>query len=90
MRESKLQSKIIEDLELYGWEVLKMMKGNKAGWPDVFAFRNKITVFIEVKSQEEEADDLQKYVHRKLRDQGFQVYVIDSWESYLEIVKKIK
>ncbi len=85
IRESRLQAKIINDLELSGWEVLKMMKGNKSGWPDVFAFKNKIAVFIEVKKKGEVADDLQKYVHRRLEAQGFQVFVIDTWESYLQI-----
>lgn len=61
------------------------MKGNKAGWPDVFAFRNGTTVFIEVKREGEEADDLQKHVHRVLQDKGFHVFVIDTWELYLEI-----
>lgn len=84
-QESKLQSKIIEDLELHGWEVLKMMKGNRAGWPDIFAFRDKVTIFIEAKSEGEEAKDLQKYVHRRLRAQGFKVFVIDTWEQYLSL-----
>ena len=90
MRESKLQSKIIDDLKLYGWEVLKMMKGNEAGWPDIFAFKNKVTVFIEVKKQGKEAENLQQYQHRRLQAQGFQVFVIDTWEQYLEIKQHLK
>jgi Holliday junction resolvase len=85
MRESRLQSKIINDLKLYGWEVLKMMKGNEAGWPDIFAFKNKVTVFIEAKKPGEEAKELQKYIHRRLEAQGFQVFVIDTWEQYMQI-----
>lgn len=83
--ESKLQRKIIQDLELSGWEVNKVMKSNKAGWPDVEAFRNKITIFIETKSEGKKAKPIQKYQHRKLRAQGFQVFVIDTWEMYLRI-----
>lgn len=85
MRESKLQSKIISDLELCGWEVNKVMKSNKNGWPDVEAFKNKMTIFIETKSEGKDAKPLQKYQHRKLRDQGFLVFVIDTWEEYLLI-----
>lgn len=83
--ESKLQRKIIQDLELDGWEVNKVMKSNKAGWPDLEAFRNKITIFIETKSQGKKAKPLQKYVHRRLRAQGFSVFVIDTWDAYLSV-----
>jgi Holliday junction resolvase len=83
--ESKLQRKIIQDLELSGWEVNKVMKSNKAGWPDLEAFRNKITVFIETKSKGKKANPLQKYQHRKLEAQGFQVFVTDTWECYMQI-----
>jgi hypothetical protein len=48
MRESDLQAKIITDLELDGWLVIKMMKLNKAGWPDLLAGRNKITISTSV------------------------------------------
>jgi Holliday junction resolvase len=81
--ESKLQRKIIQDLELDGWEVNKVMKSNKAGWPDLEAFRNKITIFIETKSRGKKAKPIQEYVHRRLRAQGFSVFVIDTWDAYL-------
>jgi Holliday junction resolvase len=85
MRESEVQAKIINDLELSGWEVNKVMKSNRAGWPDVEAFKNKITVFIETKATGKKARPLQRYIHRKLESQGFQVFVIDTWEFYLQI-----
>lgn len=83
MKESKLQSKIIKDLRLYGWEVHKVIKSSRSGWPDVEAFKNKVTIFIETKGVEKEARELQKQVHRMLEAQGFQVFVIDTWELYL-------
>lgn len=83
--ESQLQRKIINDLELNGWEVHKVLKSSRAGWPDLEAFRDKMTIFIETKSQGKEARPLQKYQHGKLRAQGFQVFVIDNWEQYLGI-----
>lgn len=85
MTESELQSKIMKDLDLSGWETHKIMKSSKAGWPDVEAFKNKRTVFIEVKSRKKKARPLQGYRHRKLIDQGFDVFVVDTWEQYLQI-----
>lgn len=85
MKERDLQAKIIENLELSGWEVNKVIKSNKSGWPDVEAFRNKVTVFIETKTTGKEAKKLQLYRHRRLRAQGFLVFVIDTWEDYILI-----
>lgn len=85
MRESKLQSKVIKDLELLGWVVHKVIKSSKSGWPDIEMYKNKISMFIETKGVEKEARKLQQYRHRILRDQGFNVYVVDTWESYLQI-----
>lgn len=83
LRERDLQAKIIEDLELNGWEVNKVMKSNKAGWPDIEAFRDKVTIFIETKSFKKKARPLQEYRHGKLRKQGFNVFVINTWDGYL-------
>lgn len=85
MKERDLQAKIIENLELSGWEVNKVIKSNKSGWPDVEAFRNKVTVFIETKTTGKEAKKLQLYRHRRLRAQGFLVFVVDTWEDYILI-----
>jgi Holliday junction resolvase len=85
MKERDLQAKIIENLELSGWEVNKVIKSNKSGWPDVEAFKNKVTVFIETKTTGKEAKKLQLYRHRKLKAQGFMVFVIDTWEEFILI-----
>lgn len=84
MGESKLQARIINDLELHGWEVVKIIRCNKSGWPDVQAYKNNIAVFIECKDINKEAKPLQLFRHNKLRKQGFIVAVIDTWEGYLE------
>jgi Holliday junction resolvase len=83
--ESKLQAKIIHDLKSEGWLVNKIMLCSNQGWPDVEAYRQRRIIFIEVKSKGKKAAPLQEYRHKQLRDQGFEVYVIDSWEIYLNI-----
>lgn len=85
MKERDLQAKIIENLELSGWEVNKVIKSNKSGWPDVEAFRNRMTVFIETKTTGKDAKKLQLYRHSRLRAQGFLVFVIDTWEDFILI-----
>jgi Holliday junction resolvase len=82
--ESKLQKKIIADLEKSGWIVHKVTS-SKPGWPDLEAFCNNVALFMEIKSKGKKARKLQEYRHNILRDQGFDVFVIDSWEKYLAI-----
>jgi len=83
--ESKLQKRIISQLESEGFLVLKVILCNKSGWPDLQILKNKKSVFIEVKDKGEEAEPLQVFRHETLRDQGFNVWVVDSWDCYLEI-----
>lgn len=83
--ESKLQRKIRLDLEKNGWEVVKIIICSKPGWPDLQAYKNKRTIFIEAKAPKKSAEPLQEYRHDKLRDQGFEVYVTRTWEEYKAI-----
>lgn len=85
MAEARLQSKIIKDLQKIGWLVVKVKLCNLNGHPDVVAYKASKTVFIEVKDEGEDAEPLQKHVHQQIRNQGFNVYVIDTWELYLSI-----
>lgn len=82
--ESKLQKKIRSDLEKSGWIVHKVTS-SKPGWPDLEAFKKKRVIFLEAKSAGKVARPLQKYRHDLLIKQGFDVFVIDSWEQYVAI-----
>lgn len=86
--ESKLQKKIIRDLKKSGWIPLKIVLCNLPGFNDIIALKNKQAVFIECKDEEEEAEKLQEYRHSLLRKQGFLVFVIDTWEQYLQIKRQ--
>jgi Holliday junction resolvase len=75
MSEQQIQSKIIKQLEADGWYVLKIIKSNKNGIPDIVAFRNNEFQFIEVKTEKGVLSELQKYRIKELQDLGFKVYV---------------
>lgn len=83
--ESKLQKKIIRDLKLLGWIPLKVVLSNMPGFNDIVAFKNKKTVFIEAKDEGKKAEPLQEYRHNILKQHGFNVFVIDTWEDYILI-----
>lgn len=75
MKEQLIQSKIIKQLEADGWYVLKLIKTNKNGIPDIVAFRNNEFQFIEVKTEKGVLSELQKYRIKELENLGFKVYV---------------
>lgn len=87
--ESRLQRKIIDDLEKDGWIVVKIKLCNLNGFPDLMALKNGNVFFIEVKDEGEEAEPLQDVRHQMLRDQKFYVFVIDTWEKYLSIKQRL-
>lgn len=76
MRESQLQSQIINLLEKEGWLVVKIIQTNKNGWPDLQIHRFGITIFIEVKTEKGKLSKLQEYRHKQLQDAGFYVFTI--------------
>ena len=84
--ESKLQSKIIKSLELDGWIVVKTIHLSKNGFPDIFAFKNSRTIFIEVKSKKGIRSELQKYRIEQLTKQGFLAFFCDDFDQFKQII----
>lgn len=75
MLESKLQSKIIKQLESDGYYVLKLIRTNKNGIPDLLALKSNEVYFIEVKSEKGVLSELQKYRINELQEFGFKVEI---------------
>lgn len=78
MLESIIQSKTIKVYQLHGWLVVKIISCTKAGWPDLQAHRNGVTVFIETKAPGKKPRPLQLHRHKQLQDAGFTVFVFNS------------
>lgn len=85
MLESKIQSKIIKKLEAEGWYVIKLIRTNKNGIPDLIAFRDKEFMFIEVKQPNGVLSELQKCRIEELKYHGFTVKI---WTDYNEEFNK--
>jgi Holliday junction resolvase len=80
--ESKLQARIVSDLEERGYYVVKVTLCNKPGHPDLTAYKDRVSNFIECKAPGKVATKLQEYRHEQLRKQGFNVWVVSNWEEY--------
>ena len=86
MEEQKLQTKIISDLNKRGWIVVKTITLSKAGFPDVFAFKNGHAIFFEVKAKNGVRSKLQQYRISQLQAEGFTAEFVDDYDNYLNII----
>ena len=77
--EQQIQKRITTKLEQEGYFVLKIIKANKNGYPDLIAIKNNITTFVEVKRPTGKLSELQKVRIKELRDLGINVKV---WYDY--------
>lgn len=76
MTEQQIQSNRIKQLEKEGYYVLKLIKTNKNGIPDLLALHpTKGVLFCEVKTPTGIVSDLQKFRLDELRKHGFSVEV---------------
>jgi hypothetical protein len=87
MRESKIEKEFKKEAEKNGWWCLKMRVVNHAGFPDRVLLRHPGVVrFVEVKAPGKTLRPLQKFVFKKLKNLGFDCYVLDCIESIDEII----
>lgn len=71
MSEATYQKKLIKELEAEGYYVLKLIKTNKNGIPDLVALKPDDVKFIEVKGKLTKVSELQKYRIKELKKLGF-------------------
>ena len=77
--EQAIQKKIITQLENQGYFVLKLIKCNKNGYPDLIAVKENETIFIEVKRPDGVLSELQKVRIKELRSRNINVKI---WQGY--------
>jgi Holliday junction resolvase len=78
MTEQKIQSKRIKQLEADGYYVIKLVKTNKNGIPDILAIpKGANVIFSEIKTKKGVLSPLQEYRLKELSDLGFLTEVYD-------------
>ena len=71
MTEQQIQKKRIEELESQGYYVIKLVKTNKNGIPDLIAIPpNSDVLFSEVKKPNGKLSKLQEYRLKELKEYG--------------------
>ena len=76
MTEQKIQKKRIDQLESEGYYVIKLIKINKNGIPDLIAVRGDGSIlFSEIKTEKGRVSKLQEYRLKELNDNGFKTEI---------------
>jgi Holliday junction resolvase len=75
MKEQQIQTKRIKQLEAEGYYVLKLIKTNKNGIPDIIAIKEGEVLFSEVKTPTGKLSEVQKYRIKELESYGFKTEV---------------
>ena len=76
MTEQQIQSKRIKDLEAQGYYVIKLIRTNKNGIPDLLAIPpNSDVLFSEVMRPGQKPSKLQEYRMKELNEHGIKTEV---------------
>jgi Holliday junction resolvase-like predicted endonuclease len=76
MKESQIQSKKIKELEAQGYYVIKLIKTNRNGIPDLIAIPpDSDVLFVEVKGPTGKLSSLQEYRIKELADKNIKTEV---------------
>jgi len=76
MKESVIQSKKIKELEAQGYYVIKLIKTNKNGIPDLIAIpKGSDVLFIEVKGPKGKTSPLQDWRMEELKQHELKVEI---------------
>ena len=80
--EQKIQKQIIDYCHSLGYLVIKTIKTNMNGCPDLIILKDGVTIFCEVKRQGGVIAELQKYRQKQLTEQGFKSFFAFSLEDF--------
>nr|DAE54698.1 MAG TPA: Nuclease [Caudoviricetes sp.] len=73
-------SKYVENI---GGMAVKLLSQFLRGLPDrMYLLKSGVVIFVEFKSTGKKPTKIQGYIHKRIRDLGFPVLVVDSVETY--------
>lgn len=92
IRESEkvIERKLAEITKLNGGMCIKLLSFHINGLPDrLCIFPRAKLVFVETKTTGEKPRAIQVFMHKKLRQMGFRVEVVDTAEQVVELIEDI-
>jgi len=85
---SLFQRKIIKEYEKQGFLVLKNIRLNKSGFPDLQCLKDGKTFWIECKEKNDRLSELQKLRIDQLIDEGFEAICLQDEKGIIYPIKK--
>lgn len=91
MSEALLQNYLIKQAKANGIYARKLVAVGNTGFPDVMIAFNNHAVFIELKNPNGKGELSKKQIREiaRLRDQGMNVYIVDSYEAVDEVIRNL-
>ena len=86
MRESVIEKKVGDYATSKGWLVYKFSSPNTRAVPDKIFMRNGVVFFIEFKAPGKLPTKLQYANHKRIKEHGVSVFVIDDIEKGIALV----
>ena len=86
MRESVIEKKVSDYATSKGWLVYKFSSPNTRAVPDKIFMRNGVVFFIEFKALGKLPTKLQYANHKRIKEHGVSVFVIDNIEKGIDLV----
>ena len=87
MLEKEIEKYLREQVKLRGGVAFKFISPGNVGVPDrLVLFPNGKIIFIELKATGKKTSKIQDIQIKRIRDLGFDVYVIDSKEGVLDAI----
>lgn len=87
MRESVIEEAVVRIAEDNNWLFRKLRWIGRRGAPDRLFMRKGVALFVELKADGEEPTIQQKREHKRMRDHGMRVEIIDRIEQAHRIFK---
>ena len=78
MRESYIENRVTQLAKAKGWLSFKWVSPSQRGVPDRLYFKDGNIVMVEFKAPNKKPTPYQAAIHRKLKEAGFTVHIVDS------------
>jgi Holliday junction resolvase len=80
---SQFQTEVIKEYEQHGYTVLRLIRLNKSGYPDILCLKDGTAMFIECKEANDTLKPLQKLRIGELRKNGFSAIALQEGKGLI-------
>lgn len=88
--EKLIERKLVEQCKLNGGMCIKLLSFHINGLPDrMCLFKPAKVIFVELKTTKQKPRPIQIAMHRRLRNLGFRVEIVDSTEKVSSLIEEI-